>query len=187
MLEPGGDVTFSITVVNNSVSSDPVTIDSLSDSIYGDISTDCSLPRTLAGGGGSFSCSFTEFVGASSPTSETDVVTASGFDDEGTPVSGSDDATVDINDVPSAIEIIKTANPTSVDEPGADVLFTFSVSNDSLVDAVTINSLDDTVFGDLDGQGTCSVPQTIAALGSYSCSATFYVAGNPATDADDPT
>ena len=51
------------------------------------------------------------------------------------------------------------------------------------VDVVTITSITDSVFGDLDGAGTCSVPQVIAACGSYTCEITedfeAYTDGDP--------
>ena len=134
------------------------------------------------------------------------MVTASGTDDDGNPVSDDDDATVTIDDVPSAIEVIKTATPGYVAEPGDDVTFSFTVNNLSTVDAVTLDSLTDTIYGDLNGQGDCAVPQTIPAGGSYSCSITVYVSGeaedvhtnvvtasgtdddgNPVSDEDDAT
>ncbi len=39
-------------------------------------------------------------------------------------------------------------------EPGGDVTFTVRIDNTSAVDDVTIDSLTDTIYGDLDGQGT---------------------------------
>ena len=107
--------------------------------------------------------------------SETDTVTASGADDDGNPVSDSDSATVEVRDVPSSITMVKTANPTALDEPGGNVTYTFLVTNISTVDTVTINSLTDTVYDDLDGQGDCALPQTIAAGMSYSCAFTAFV------------
>src|SRR5207247_2350508 len=38
--EPGGNVTFTVSVKNNSVSSDPVTLTSLTDDVYGDLDKD---------------------------------------------------------------------------------------------------------------------------------------------------
>jgi uncharacterized repeat protein (TIGR01451 family) len=73
---------------------------------------------------------------------------------------------------------VKTADPTSVAEPGGSVTYTFVVNNTSAVDSVDIDTLDDSIYGDLNGQGDCSVPQTIAAGGSYSCSITVDVSGN---------
>jgi hypothetical protein len=106
------------------------------------------------------------------------VLTVAGSDEEGNPVGGSDSASVNVNDVPSAIELVKVASPTSVNEPGGLVTFTFTVNNLSAVDTVTITSLTDSLYGDLNGQGTCSAPQTIVPGGSYTCSISANVAGN---------
>jgi hypothetical protein len=187
VLEPGDLVTFSV-IVNNtsSASSDPVTIDTLNDerpSPGGTVTSlhgmgDCSIPQTIPAGG-SYSCSFSLQVTGNAGDLETDLVTASGSDDDGNTVSASDDATVTISDVPSAIELLKTAAPDELDEPGGNVTFSLTVNNLSSVDSVTINNLTDTVFGDLNGAGDCSVPQAIQSGGSYSCSFTVYLEGEP--------
>ena len=143
VLEPGGLVTFSVLITNNSVSSDPVTIDSLTDNVHGDLNGqgDCTVPQTLAGDGGTYSCSFTADVTGNYGYTETDVVTASGADDEGNLVSDSDSAVVMVLNVPSSIELIKTADPISVEEPGGSVTYTITVNNLSPVDTVFINVL----------------------------------------------
>ena len=176
--EPGGNVTFSF-VVRNTSAVDAVTISSLTDSIYGDLNGQgtCIVPQTIAAGG-SYSCAITVLVDGNAGYAETNVVTAAGVDDDGQVVGDTDDETVTINDVPSSIEVVKTANPTTVNEPGGNVTFSFVVRNTSAVDAVTISSLTDSIYGDLNGQGTCIVPQTIAAGGSYSCAITVLVDGN---------
>lgn len=177
----GQSVTFSVVVDNDSVA-DPLTLTSLVDDIHGDLNGqgDCSVPQTIALGG-SYSCSFSAVVDGPAFSSETDTVTATGQDDE-TPaneVSDTDSATVTILDDEAMIELIKTANPTSFDEPGADVTYTFTVNNLSDVDTVTINSLTDTIYGDLNGQGDCSLPQQLPpTTGTYSCSITVFVAGD---------
>ena len=43
---------------------------------------------------------------------------------------------------------------------------------------MTISSLTDDVYGNLDGKGTCDVPQTLAPGASYSCAFTGAVSGN---------
>ncbi|NQT72823.1 MAG: hypothetical protein HQ553_08630, partial [Chloroflexi bacterium] len=79
----------------------------------------------------------------------------------------------------SSIEIIKEASTNWIDTPaGGDVTFTFTINNLSASDAVTIDSLTDSVFDDLNGQGDCACPQTIAAGDPYSCSMTIYVGRN---------
>ena len=76
------------------------------------------------------------------------------------------------------IEVVKTATPSSIMEPGSDVTFGIAINNTSNFDAVTIMSLTDDIHGDLNNQGTCGVPQTIAVGDSYSCSFTVFVGGN---------
>jgi hypothetical protein len=66
------------------------------------------------------------------------------------------------------IRTTKTADPTHVLKTGGNVKFTFLVENTGRV-SLTLNSLVDTKFGDLDGKGTCTVPQTIPIGGSYAC------------------
>ena len=77
-------VTFSVEVTNNSVSSDPVTIDSLTDSIYGNLNGqgDCSVPQTIVAGG-LYECSFTGAVSGNAGDSQTDEVTGTLNDNDG--------------------------------------------------------------------------------------------------------
>ncbi len=181
--EPGGEVVFTVSVTNNSGPTDPVTITSLVDSIYGDLNGQgtCSVPQTIQPGG-TYTCQFSGLVSGNAGDVETNVVTASGTDDEGTPVSDEDDATVTITpneDGIPEIEVIKTADPTLIPEPGGVVTFTVSVTNNSSpTDPVTITSLMDDIHGDLNGQGTCSVPQTIQPGDTYTCQFTATVTGN---------
>ena len=190
VLEPGGAVTFSVQVTNNSVSSDPVDITSLTDNVHGDLNgqgncvVSLTQPQTLP-----YSCSFTADVTGNRGYVETDTVTASGTDDEGNPVSDSDSATVTVLDVLSSIELIKTVDPTQVEEPGGNVTYTFTVNNTSSVDWVYINSLTDNILGDLNGQG-CTVPTVEpllwlapddgapGGLDSYTCTVTTAVTGD---------
>jgi hypothetical protein len=170
--EPGGQVTIDVTVRNNAAfGPGDATLTALSDDIYGDItttghdgitSTTCAIGGVVVGGG-SYTCSFTVDV-SSAPGTITDTVTATLENDVDT-VSDSDQANVVINDVASAIEMIKTATPDNVDEPSGSVTYTFTVNNLSTADSVTINSLDDSIYGDIaDGANplivstTCAVP-----------------------------
>jgi len=66
------------------------------------------------------------------------------------------------------ISVSKSAVPHVVHAPGEEVSYTINIANDGPL-TVTLDSLTDTVFGDLNGQGTCSVPQLIGIGGSYNC------------------
>ncbi len=180
MPEPGGPVTFTIVIENNSGPTDPVTITSLVDDIHGNLNGQgtCSVPQTIQPGG-SYTCEFPATVSGNAGYSETDTVTATGTDDDGTPVSDFDDATVVITPLDPVIEVVKTADPTTVTEPGGLVTFTVVIYNNSNpTDPVTIDTLVDDIHGNLDGQGTCSVPQTIQPGGSYTCEFTATVSGS---------
>jgi hypothetical protein len=185
--EPGGPVTFTVVVQNNSGTTDPVTITSLTDNIHGNLNGQgtCSVPQTIQPGA-SYTCTFPAQVTGVVGYTETDTVTASGTDDEGNPVSASDDATVTVVNILPVIAVTKTANPTQVYEPGGPVTFTVVVQNNSgTFDPVTITSLTDDIHGNLNGQGTCSVPQTIQPGASYTCTFPAQVngtAGHSETD-----
>ena len=151
-----------------------MTISSLTDDVYGNLDGKgtCDVPQTIAAGA-SYSCSFTGAVSGNAGSSHKDIVTASGTDDDGNPVSDEDDATVTITNVAELDRGDEDGDdPTSLPEPGGNATFSVKVENTSAVDSVTISSLTDDVYGNLDGKGTCDVPQTIAAGGSYSCSFT---------------
>ena len=91
-------------------------------------------------------------------------------DDEQNEASASHDATVSIldNSLP-LISVDKTASPGSLPATGGSVTFTVVVTNHS-IESVTITSLDDNVYGNLDGVGTCAIGALLAPDESYTCS-----------------
>lgn len=77
-----------------------------------------------------------------------------------------------------SIDVTKTATP-NVIHPGDEVVYTISVLNDGPV-TITLTSLIDDKFDNLDGKGSCKIPQTIASGDTYSCG----FSENPAGGAD---
>ncbi|HEY70668.1 MAG TPA: hypothetical protein G4O08_08810 [Anaerolineae bacterium] len=189
--EIGGDVTFTIDVIN--WSAEPVTLTHLNDDVFGDLNGEgtCSLDQILEAAGSvgdSYSCLFTKWLSGDAGTTHTDNVTATAWDNDGNSDTDTDPAEVTFTDVLPAILVDKVADPTLVPETGADVTYTVTVTNE-VDEALTLDSLIDDIYGDLDGEGTCSVPQTLAASGdpgdSYTCSFTEWVdgpAGETVTD-----
>jgi uncharacterized repeat protein (TIGR01451 family) len=172
--EPGGNFTFTLTITNNSV--EQVTITALTDT--NTLSSECTdlVGDTLAAGA-STSCQYTvEHTNAGSYDNTASVTVE---DNDGNSASASADETVVVTNVDPVITVEKTATPDSVAEPGGKVTFTVVVTNDSNgQDPVTLTSLIDDIHGDLNGQGDCSVPQTILPGASYTCSFTAQVTGN---------
>ncbi len=176
--EPGGNATFTVRV-DNTGTVDALTVQSLAHDLAGDLDGQgsCALPQAIDAGS-FYECAFVFTVSGSSGDELNPVVTGSGADSDGSPWSASSNAvSITFDDVPSAMSVDKRANPTEVPEPGAEVVFSVTVTNDSSGDAITLERLVDDVHGDLDGQGDCSLPQDIPVGGSYGCSFSATVSG----------
>lgn len=176
--EPGGLVTFDVFVFNTS-RGDIVQLDSLVDSVHGDLlgNVQCPPPSALFPGRDPYICRFTAFVRGPAGYEERNTVTAIGTDDDGFQVQGSDQATVTVRDRLPTIELTKKASPRQVPASGGQVTFTLTIVNLLSKDSVTLNTLQDSVYGDLNGRGDCAMPQTLAAGASYTCSFEATVSG----------
>ena len=194
--EPGGEFTFHVLVTNTSV--EPVTITGLTDDVYGDITdadnpditgTDCVTGTTLdatnvPGGTTTYRCAFTATFTGNAFDSQTDTVTALAEDNEDHEASATDTAAATLTDVDSMMELTKEADPTQVNEPGDDVIFSVSIDNTSFPDTITIDSLVDDIYGDItqvkgDISATdCAVPFDLAPSETYDCEFTAFVSGN---------
>ena len=188
MPEPGGDVDFEVVLTNDSAV-DSVTITSITDSLFGDISASCSplLPANLLPGD-FITCKFTKELKGNAYETHTNIVTATGQDDDGNTIKENDSADVNFTNVPPAASMIKTASK-------AVVTFEVSVKNDS-VEELTLTSLRDDIYGDItDVEGflhpdktiiktNCEVPKKIAVGGVYTCEFEAEVIndGSPQTD-----
>ena len=180
ILEPGGEIRYDLSVLNTSV--ETVTLTSLMDDTFGDLSAlGCPVP-TQMGIGGVYTCSYTGTISGNAGDVIINTLTAAGQDDEATLATGTTSSTVTITDAAPVIGVIKSVNQVSVSEPGDDVTFTVQVDNLS-VEGVAIVSLTDDLEGDLDGKGTCNsltnpYPIALASGGSYTCEFSAFVGGN---------
>jgi len=169
VLEPGGSVTYGVSVVNNGTID--VVITSLIDDTYGDLNGvgTCSVPQTIhPGAANAYTCSFTETVSGNAGTTVTDEVCATGHDTQTPPGDVGptcDTADVDITNVPSSATLVKTVD-------SADVTYRVVVTNTSAVDALNLTRLCDDKFGDISGN-TGSVAQcaqgTLGTVVSTTC------------------
>lgn len=93
--ETGATVDYTIAVSN--LSGEPITLNSLVDDRFGDISAECGLPVSLAvsgEAGDSFTCTINRFISGDYPGSHVNVVTATATDDEGNEATDTGTATV---------------------------------------------------------------------------------------------
>jgi len=185
--EIGGDVVFTVRIENEGP--DPVTLESLMDDVYGDLSSGAcpdntckNLIGTVIPGGESIECDFAALVHPFDPTTLTNhlnTVTATAATGRGTTLTGAGSAEVCFNAVAPAVAVTKTANPTHVAETGELVDFTVRVQN-LATEMVTIQSLDDDKFGNLftaDPQNSCSklASATIPGIQFVECHFTRFI------------
>lgn len=181
----GLPVQYTVEITNNSLFA-VVTIDTLDDDKFGDItssghdgitSTNCSVPFDIEPET-TETCTFNATIPAQGGIDHTNIVTASGYDENDNPMEDYDDATVIITNVPFDFSVTKDATPTALDEPGGQFTFDVVVTNDSTADVIEVTILDDDIYGDITStlgdiiSTDCSVPQSIAIGGNYSCSFT---------------
>ena len=124
--EPGGTIQYTIQVTNNSVSSDPVTLTSLTDTQYGNLvdvanqmisNSTCALETIQPGD--TYSCTFIAEALGNVGDTITSTVNAIGTDDEGQEaLATSNDVTVAIEDVRSYLTVTKSTSTPSLPEPG---------------------------------------------------------------------
>lgn len=178
--EPGGTVDFTVTVTNPGTAED-LTLTSLTDSVYGDLNGkgNCAVPQTLAQNGGQYTCTFPGGVQGDAGVIHTNTVTGVANDDDGSEVSDTALATVTVLDVEPTVIVAKAASPPTLPEPGGTATFTVVVTNPpSAVEPIQLTDLEDSVYGDLNGEGTCALPQDLAPGATYTCSFEGKVAGN---------
>jgi len=191
--EPGGTVTYTVTVENTDAA-EAVTLTDLVDDTFGDllddganaaISNSTCVDNSVIAIGDTYECTFDAEVTGNGGDSHVNTVDAAAVDDDGNTATGSDTATVDINDVLPTIAVTKAASVPSVDEPGGNVTYTVTVENTSIED-LTLTDLVDDRFGDLlDDAGndaisnsTC-VDNSVIAIGTtYECAFDATVTGN---------
>jgi hypothetical protein len=177
-------VTFTVVVTNTSV--EPVTVFSLNDNVYGNLDRQgtCNLAEAPPiAVGGHYTCEFAGPVTGNAGSTHDDTVTAVAKDNErNSSPPATAGARVTILNVAPKLNVTKLALDPEISEPGRTVAFKVTVTNPGTAEAITLTSLHDDVFGDLNGKGDCAVPQNLPAQGGrYSCTFPGEVKGDAGT------
>jgi uncharacterized repeat protein (TIGR01451 family) len=143
--EPGGTVNFTVTIENTSQAN--VTINSVVDDKFGNLAAvaggspaGCfAVPFQLAPGQSS-TCTFPKNVTGTAGGSHVNVVTASGVDEHGFPVSDSDDATVTFTE--RLIDLVVVKDATSPTPLNGTVNYTMTVTNKGPDTATNVQLVD---------------------------------------------
>src|SRR6056297_283572 len=168
LAEPGDETLFAVRITNTGLES--VDLVALNDDVHGDLNGQggCSVPQAIIGGE-FYECTYIALVTGNAGDTAVSTVTATAADDEGNSVQQSASAEVTITDVLPSVSVTYTASPIEVEAPGGTINYIVQVENNSAAEAAFLTSLADSEFGDLNGVGTCSVPQTIASSATFQC------------------
>ena len=183
MKEPGGPATYSVRITNTSAVN--VTIQNVVDDKFGDLDDD--------GGNGCFDVpinlvpvsrrtgQFTRQITGPGGTWHVNIVTATGVDEFGNPVSDSDDARVDIT--PRLIDLVIVKEATSPTPLNGIVNYTLTVTNKGPDVATNVQVADPAPAGISyltanPSQGTCSLSPALitCSLGSIAPGQTVRIA-----------
>ncbi|MEP7224297.1 MAG: hypothetical protein ABI783_05005 [Actinomycetota bacterium] len=181
--EPGGPVTFSVTITNTSADVN-VTIDNVVDDVFGDLDDSggngCfDVPINLAPGG-KVNCSFQKTITGVGGTSHVNVVTVTGHDEAAHSLTASDDARVDISERLIDLVIVKEASsPTPLN---GIVTYSLAVTNNGPDTATNVQLADPAPAGITyltasPSQGTCTVSVLLVtcSLGSIASGQTVTI------------
>jgi len=76
-----------------------------------------------------------------------------------------------------SLSLTLTSEPTTIPEPGGNVNFGVEVANTGFV-SVTVTALEENVIGNLDGQGSCTLPIVLEPAAAASCQYTANISGS---------
>ncbi len=168
--EPGGPVTFSVTVTNTS--DVDVRIENVVDDKFGDLDDEggsgcIDAPVNLAPGA-RVNCTFQRTITGAGGTTHVDTVTASGHDEFGNPVSDTDDARVDIT--PRLIDLVIVKEASSPTPLNGIVNYSLTVTNKGADAATNVQVADPAPAGIAyltasPSQGSCTVTPALVTCG----------------------
>jgi uncharacterized repeat protein (TIGR01451 family) len=182
--EPGGQVTYSVTIANTSADV-VVTVDNVVDDKFGDLDDDggngCfDVPINLVPGG-KVNCTFSKTISGAGGTSHVNVVTVSAHDENGHSLTASDDARVDIT--PRLIDLVIVKDASSPTPLNGIVNYSLKVTNKGPDTATDVQLADPAPAGITyltasPSQGTCNVSAALVtcSLGSIAPGQTVTVA-----------
>jgi len=179
-------VEYSMTLTN--ISNVPLTLSALSSNLHGNLldtangnitANSCAGLNLSIPAGGAQACSYKVMVSLpSGALTNAITLTATGGDNK--QFSVTDQALISVGDF-EALAIMVSASPTSVVAPGGPVNLTVQVANNTSSE-LTLDSLVDSLAGNLDGKGSCDTPRAIQAKSSYSCTYTVTISGKKPGD-----
>ena len=174
-------VEFSLTMTN--VSNVPMALNSLQSAVHGNLlnasngqvnSNSCPGLNMAIPAGEVRTCSY-KVVLLLQPPAFTNTITAIVADNESHELTVVDEAIVSVADF-TPLQVVLSASPPSLVAPGGEVNLTAQVTN-NMSTGLTLDALNDSVIGNVNGKGNCELPRTIIGNGSYTCTYPVTISG----------
>lgn len=162
----GGTVTYHI-AIENTFDDRSIDLSALSDTRLGNLAAACSLPQTIAPLATN-TCDAAEVLSGDNLDTVSGTVTATGTAN-GSPVSDTDTSTVKLLSSPPQLRLRNINGPTAVPFPSGQTQLSLTMMNLDMRRPMTMTALSADRYGDLNGVGTCAVPQVVAPNGLYHC------------------
>lgn len=168
--EPGGLATIQV-AIQNTGTAESISLSLLTDSAIGTLNGQgtCALPQNIAPGA-DYQCEYSYAFSGDGEDVLVHQIDASVSDDDGNPLGIGDEVAVTITDVLPSASLDASVNPAQIEEPGGPATITLVINSTGAEgDDLNLILLTDSVLGDLDGQGTCLLPQAIPSGAPYQC------------------
>ncbi len=166
VLAAGDTVTVTLSVTNPGTT--PLTLNTFTDSLSGDVTGQGTCVPTAIAAASTFACSYTQTVPALANGTLTIASTTIAADD-GQPITITDHTTLRSLTAYKGADIRSVVGPITAPFPSSSVRWSVTMWNDNELVPMDVTSLVSTLHGDLNGQGTCVAPRTIAPYGMYQC------------------
>ena len=174
-------VEFSMTMTN--VSNVPMALNSLQSAVHGNLlnasngqvsANSCPGLNMAIPAGEVRTCSY-KVVLLLQPPAFTNTITAIVADNGGHELTVVDEAIVSVADF-TPLQVVLSANPPSLVAPGGEVNLTAQITNNMSTE-LTLDALNDSIVGNVNGKGNCELPRTIIGNGSYTCTYPVTISG----------
>ncbi len=166
VLAAGDNVTVNLKIVNPTAN--PLNLTTFTDSLSGVVTGQGTCVPTVVAAGSSFTCSYPQAIPAIADATITTVTTTIDADN-GAPIKLSDRTMIRSQTAYRGADIRSSVGPLTAAFPASAVRWSVTMWNDNELQPMQITGLTSTLHGNLNGQGTCVTPQTLAPYSMYQC------------------
>ena len=166
VLAGGDNLTVTLNVTNSGATN--LNLTTYTDSLSGNVTSQGTCAPTTVAPGATFTCNYPQAVPVL-PTETLTTVTTTIVGDNGAAITLSDRTIIRSLTAYLGADIRSVVGPVNAPYPASPVKWSVTMWNDNELVPMQITALTSTLHGDLNGQGTCVTPQTVAPYSMYQC------------------